>query len=170
MNSTIIQKLETLYAEFEKIAYVYHETLATAKAQTQEVDYTNEAGEAVKVSTKLLFDELYHHPNGRDCNAGKRINELYPALFELEDKVEAKRQEIQEYEITSFGFAGNHMRLIDFIHLIDSIVEFRLSPHKTPGAEEIALLVDEKMSNGGGGGGDNHTGPIEDAPLLENIT
>ena len=126
MNSTIINKLNELYEEFDAMARVFNESYLTAKVQETEVDYTNEAGEAIKVSTKVLFDEFYYHPAGRDCSAGKRLMELYPELFALEDKIKAKRKEIEEYEVTQFGFKGQEMKLPNLIGLIDEIVQFRL--------------------------------------------
>lgn len=127
MNSTVIKKLNELYEEFDAMARVFNESYVTAKVQETEVDYTNEVGEAVKVSTKILFDEFYHHPMGRNSSAGKRLMELYPELFALEDKIKEKRKEIEEYEVTQFGFKGQEMKLPDLIGLIDSIVQFRLA-------------------------------------------
>jgi hypothetical protein len=118
-----IEKLQQLTGEVKDLADKFEQAYTTAleRSKEKEVKYTRTDGNEVKCKEYHIWQELYH--TGRGLSAHKHLEKDYKELFDLEDALNAKKKERDEFEIKEFGFKGNQMTLVDLINLIKKIVK-----------------------------------------------
>lgn len=108
----------------EKLAYI-SEHIKIAKDRFSHVNVQIEReGKMIKVKQKTLWEETMHL--GKDSDAGKKLRELYPAIFTAEDEKDEMILQRKVFSMQHFGFVPEQMSPNNIIKLIRGVIRIEL--------------------------------------------
>jgi len=82
-------------------------------------------GQEVELTENILWQEVWHL--GKDCQAGKILQKEHPELFEAYEKQNKYAEELQTFAMVNFGMDYKKMTLANYVSLINSLIDFKLS-------------------------------------------
>ncbi len=124
MNITkeFIKEVEALEKELIETNEEISKIFPFIKAQNRDKLYkVKREGKEVEIKEETLWTEVYHL--GLKCQAGEILKPVYPEIFELSEKTEKLKIEIQKKEADAIGFDIKTMTLLKLIKLIIAIVK-----------------------------------------------
>ena len=131
ITSKLLSDYKKLYTEFEELSYIFSENVKTAQDRNNENKFEiMRDGKKVKISEKLLWDELYKLGYGDNDATNLFLKVRYPEIYEMKEKELAKIKEIKEFEIKIFGFDHKHVSLPKFVKVVELLIDSKLHTYK----------------------------------------
>jgi hypothetical protein len=121
------EKLDGLFKmadEVKAMDDVTSEQVRTAKAQNSERThkFTRE-GKEVEIPEKVLWEEMYYL--GKDSEAGNKMRETYPEMFEQVDKQNKIVQHLKMYIMGNFGVDYTAMTFTDWLRIMEALIDYK---------------------------------------------
>lgn len=121
---TKIVRLKELYQENEDLGSGYADSRAVAKESEQnKIKVKRKDGQELEVTEGDLWKEIKYL--GRETEGYEVLKQKYPKAFDLGEAQQAKAKEIEEYGIRELGINPFKLRIIDFINLVEMIIDYR---------------------------------------------
>lgn len=119
-----IQKLETLYNEIDALDREVSESLILAKKNKKNEITISRDGKPLVISEGRLWDEV--RVLGEDCDAAQILAPMYPGVFSKAEEQRKKASELDVFCQTELGVDYKRLRLIDFMHIVSAMIDYKL--------------------------------------------
>ncbi len=120
-----INTLSEMYIELEKIKEDLDNAYEPVSFTAKDKEYTLvRNGKEVKETEDVLWYEVRNL--GRNCEAGKILEPIYPQIFELSDLYNVKVQNISAYSMKELKLDPLKISFIDIIRIVDGITEMKM--------------------------------------------
>lgn len=118
-----IAKLRKIEREANDLKARASDLLAQAKLN-KDVEHKVKRGDSeVMIPEASLWDEVWRL--GKDCQAGKILQEEYPEVFDVYNKQGEKAQEIDDYFAKEFGFNFSQITPSRLIDMVEAIIDYK---------------------------------------------
>ena len=120
MQRVDIERLHELSDRVNDLKHISQEQIKTAKDRynDREVKIMRE-GKEIEVKESALWTEVYHL--GLGCDAGKKLKELHPELFEALKEQDKAADELKVFCIEMLGVDYTQMTLSDYVHVSEKL-------------------------------------------------
>lgn len=135
ITAQMLHQHTKLYEELHKLQFLLNENVKTVQDRFSNNEHPVKRKKkdsdlferTVKLTEKILWQE--YHYLGRNSQAGKLLQSLYPEIFNMQDEEKAKVEEIRQFEFENFGFALTQMTPDNLIRIIEAMVDFKVKKY-----------------------------------------
>lgn len=123
-----LEKLHTISAEFLAQRELASELLRTAQDRFKHraIKVMRE-GQEVELTEKVLWDEVFLM--GLGCEAGQKLREVHPEVFEAFEKQDKMAEEMKVYTIREFGINFTQMSISDYLKMSEGLFKLMIEEY-----------------------------------------
>ncbi|RKZ11058.1 hypothetical protein DRQ25_00940 [Candidatus Fermentibacteria bacterium] len=122
-----IDHIHVLMDSIKEASELASELLRTAQDRGNDIKHKmNREGQEIEITEKVMWEEVFYHPNGPSCQSGKILSKKYPELFKAYADQEKLADELNKYCITEIGIDYRKMSLSDYMKITDGIFDLKM--------------------------------------------